>query len=94
MANNRSQTLESLRKSKDKLEAAQSELPSSTSNEDDATVNLHERRKKTYSLTNEAILAIEQMRFDATRKGKNLSASDIVNEAVLLLLKQRIKQKE
>ena len=94
MPNNQSRTLESLKKSKDKLEAAQSELPLSTSADDDASANLHERRKKTYSLTNEAILAIEQMRFDAARKGRNLSASDIVNEAVLLLLKQRIKQKE
>lgn len=94
MTSKQSHTLESLRKSKDKLEAAQGELPPSTAEEDEGTANLHERRKKTYSLTNEAILAIEQMRFDAARKGRNLSASDIVNEAVLLLLKQRIKQKE
>jgi hypothetical protein len=91
MTTKQSSTLESLRKSKDKLEDAQSELPDSAPTTDETPADLQQRRKKTYSITNEAILAIEQIRFDAARKGKNLSASDVVNDAVLLLLKQRTK---
>lgn len=50
---------------------------------------LQARRKKTYSMTNASILAIERIRFEATKEGRNLSASDVVNEAILLLLKEK-----
>lgn len=88
MGNNPSSTLESLRKSKDKLDAAQSasaDEPAATK----SAADLAKRRKKTYSLTNRSILAIERIRFEAAKDGKNLSASDIVDEAILLLLRQK-----
>lgn len=50
---------------------------------------LQARRKKTYSMTNASILAIERIRFEATKEGRNLSASDVVNEAILLLLREK-----
>ena len=88
MADNPSSTLESLRKSKDKLDAAQRTGTDETLAGRTAA-DLAKRRKKTYSLTNRSILAIERIRFEAAKEGKNLSASDVVDEAILLLLKQK-----
>jgi hypothetical protein len=89
MATEKSDTLESLRKSKQKLDEAHAEAEQSRPLDDLSTVDPKERRKKTYSLTNESILAIERIRFEAAKRGENLSASDVVNEAVILLLKQK-----
>ncbi len=86
MASNQSSTLESLRKSKNKLDAEQS---AGSGDPKKTTIDATKRRKKTYSLTNQAILAIERIRFEAAKDGENLSASDVVDEAILLLLKQK-----
>jgi CRISPR/Cas system-associated endonuclease/helicase Cas3 len=89
MTTEKPNTLESLRKTKQKLDAAHAEVEEGGQGEDLSTADPKERRKKTFSLANESILAIERIRFEAARRGENLSASDVVNEAVMRLLKQK-----
>ena len=85
----KSSTQSTLARSKQQLDELPADTSGSEGNRAISQEDLKKRQKKTYSMALESVLAIEQMRVEVMRQGDNVSASDLVNEAVMLLLEKK-----